>query len=165
MRSWHRLRRGPFGDELIVFWPSCFFPPRTGLGIITVGPQVVSATKAKGDEDVIRFLDQQKPKSLVFISFGSYSWIPDLAQTKVVIDTLDKLGLGVLVVNSLNPKFTKPRTDLIEYFADRVKTMDGRAMLVDWAPQMDVLQHQVSAGDGSRLYVGLCGSEYRPSRS
>jgi hypothetical protein len=142
MRSWHHLRQADFGDQLIVIWPACFSPnPKDGL--MTIGPQL-GEPKIEHDQDVIRFLDRQAPKSVVYISFGSYSWIPSLQQSILLFDTIRKLGLGVLVVNALNPILGAPRTDILEVVNDRLGKTQGRGLLVDWAPQNEVLLHPVS---------------------
>ena len=147
MRSYHRFRQQPLKDGLIIFWPSCFSPSsktESQAGLITVGPQLCSISEPKADHDVLRFLERQGPLSIVYISFGSHSWVPSLQQTNLLFDVLDKLGLGALVVNSAIPEFTAPRKDLLEILHDRLGRMGDKGMLTDWAPQDDVLRHRVS---------------------
>lgn len=110
---------------------------------MTIGPQPSTFAQPKED-DINRFLDRQPPKSLVYICFGSYTWIPNLRQTKILFDTIDKLGLGVLVINSLMTLFSSPRTDLLKLINERLERLGEKGMLVDWATQEVVLRQQGS---------------------
>lgn len=145
MRSWHRIEKEPSGEDLLVFWPSCFSPnlqPTSGL--IALDPQLCSTPQPKVDNEVLRFLDRQTARSIVFITFGSYSWVPTPRQTELLFNVLGTLGLGALVIKPELPYVKDANTDHLEFVRSGIERMGDKGMLVDWAPQEDVLLHQVS---------------------
>ena len=143
MRGWNGIRSAESGDKLLVFWPSCFSHQHNPR-LIPVGPQLSAISQAKPDQNVLRFLDRQTAQSIVYICFGSYSWIPTLDQTKLLFDTLDKLGVGALIIHAVMPVFGAPRPEIESLLRDRIARMGPKAMLTEWTPQIDVLRHEVS---------------------
>ncbi|KAL9232087.1 hypothetical protein vseg_007232 [Gypsophila vaccaria] len=96
------------------------------------------------DESCLDWLDQKKPNSVVYISFGS--WVSPISEAKVRNLALSLEQLRRPFIWVLGPGW---RDGLPNGYMDRVGKF---GKLVAWAPQMDVLQHK-SVG----CYLTHCG--------
>ncbi|MCH99550.1 UDP-glucose flavonoid 3-O-glucosyltransferase 6-like, partial [Trifolium medium] len=137
-------------------------PDLASLPIYPVGPILNSEPKTKGtvdSDDIINWLDDQPPSSVVFICFGSKGSF-DEGQVKEIALAIE--NSGARFVWSLRKPPQKgtaiPPTDyqlselasvLPEGFLDRT-TEIGR--VTGWAPQAQILSHSATGG-----FVSHCG--------
>ncbi|GAU22198.1 hypothetical protein TSUD_252260 [Trifolium subterraneum] len=137
-------------------------PDLVGLPIYPVGPILNPEPKTKGtvdSDDIINWLDDQPPSSVVFICFGSRGSF-DEDQVKEIALAVENSGARfVWSLRKPPPKGTMiPPTDyplselvsvLPEGFLDRTVEI-GR--VIGWAPQAQVLAHPATGG-----FVSHCG--------
>lgn len=110
--------------------------------VYLIGPQSHQQAMTKNptfwEEDMscIEWLDKQKPKSVVYISFGS--WVSPIGDAKIksLAMALETLGLNFIWVLGL-----AWREGLPKGFLERV-TKSSKGKVVSWAPQMKVLRHE-----------------------
>lgn len=121
--------------------------------VLPVGPllkynnsKCTNPTMWEIDSTCIKWLDLQRDKSVIYVSFGS--WVSPIESDKI-----KEIALGL--ENSERPflwvlkKEEAWQCGLPEGFMDRIK---GRGKIVEWAPQEEVLKHK-SIG----LYITHCG--------
>ncbi|KAK9666148.1 hypothetical protein RND81_14G164100 [Saponaria officinalis] len=123
--------------------------PNHGPTIYPIGPIVRNGFFEnlpfwEEDESCVNWLDQQKPNSVVYISFGS--WVSPIDETKVssLAKSLEELKRPFIWV--LGPGW---RDGLPNGYMDRIGKF---GKIVAWAPQIDVLQHK-----GVGCYLTHCG--------
>ncbi|XP_062109382.1 anthocyanidin 3-O-glucosyltransferase 2-like [Humulus lupulus] len=130
------------------------FPP-----VYTIGPLLdfKGNTNDKGSdhEQIMKWLDDQPPKSVVFLCFGNYGAF-STAQLKEIATGLERSGQRFLwSVRKAQPGKVSPvdyeNVDevLPQGFSERTKEM-GR--VCGWAPQVEVLAHPATGG-----FVSHCG--------
>ncbi|XP_022760081.1 UDP-glycosyltransferase 71K1-like [Durio zibethinus] len=113
--------------------------------------------KAQRNE-VMKWLDNQPPSTVVFLCFGSL--VPmDEAQAREIAQGLERCGhrflWSVRIQMPMNDESEKPNngTNLKEIlpqgFSERTK---GRGLVCSWAPQIEVLAHKSIGG-----FVSHCG--------
>lgn len=120
--------------------------------VLLVGPLSKHATIAKNpslweeDKSCIDWLDNQKPNSVIYISFGS--WVSPIGEEKVktLALTLEALGLPFIWVLGF-----AWREGLPDGYLDRVSN-SRQGKVVPWAPQLKVLQHNAVG-----FYLTHCG--------
>lgn len=100
----------------------------------------------RADSTCIGWLDAQRARSVVYVSFGS--WVGSIGPGKVreLALGLEATGRPFLWALKRDPSW---RAGLPDGFAGRVA---GRGKLVDWAPQQDVLRHAAVG-----CYLTHCG--------
>ncbi|KAF2308264.1 hypothetical protein GH714_039755 [Hevea brasiliensis] len=98
----------------------------------------------KEDMSSLQWLDKQKPKSVVYISFGS--WVRPIGEAKVRCLALSLEAMGQPFIWVLGPAW---REGLPGGYLERVSK---KGKVVSWAPQMEVLQHQAVG-----CYLTHCG--------
>ncbi|CAJ2634225.1 unnamed protein product [Trifolium pratense] len=137
-------------------------PDLSGLPIYPVGPILNPEPKTKSTvdyDDIINWLDDQPPSSVVFLCFGSRGFF-DEDQVKEFAVAVENSGVRfVWSLRKPPPKGTMiPPTDyplselvsvLPEGFLDRTVEI-GR--VIGWAPQAQVLAHPATGG-----FVSHCG--------
>ncbi|PON77624.1 UDP-glucuronosyl/UDP-glucosyltransferase [Trema orientale] len=117
--------------------------------VLPIGPlSKISTTKNPSlweeDDSCLKWLDKQRPNSVIYISFGS--WVSPIGESKVKSLAMALESLGHFFIWVLGNSW---RTGLPAGFAERVS---GRGKIVSWAPQMEVLKHR-SVG----FYLTHCG--------
>ncbi|PNX91884.1 UDP-glucose flavonoid 3-O-glucosyltransferase 6-like protein [Trifolium pratense] len=134
-------------------------PDLVGLPIYPVGPILNPEPKTKDADDIINWLDDQPPSSVVFICFGSRGSF-DEDQVKEIALAVENSGAHfVWSLRKPPPKGTMiPPTDYLlselvlvlpEGFLDRTVEI-GR--VIGWAPQAQILAHPAAGG-----FVSHCG--------
>ncbi|XP_061347194.1 UDP-glycosyltransferase 71K2-like [Gastrolobium bilobum] len=97
---------------------------------------------------VLKWLDEQPPSSVVFLCFGSRgSFIP--SQTREIALGLQCSGVRFLWAMRSPPGSDNAESALPEGF---LEWMEGKGMLCEWAPQVEVLAHRAIGG-----FVSHCG--------
>lgn len=96
------------------------------------------------DMSSLQWLDDQKPKSVVYISFGS--WVSPIGEAKVNSLALALEAMRQPFIWVLGPAW---REGLPEGYLERVTKL---GKVVSWAPQMEVLQHKAVG-----CYLTHCG--------
>ncbi|KAK9059034.1 hypothetical protein SSX86_021653 [Deinandra increscens subsp. villosa] len=108
------------------------------------------------EDDVMRWLDNQPPSSVVLLCFGSLGSF-EAVQVKEIARALEHSGYRfVWSLRQASNKTTKfprdykdPRTVLPEGFLERT---DGIGKVIGWAPQVELLAHRAVGG-----FVSHCG--------
>ncbi|KAH7284642.1 hypothetical protein KP509_34G064000 [Ceratopteris richardii] len=118
--------------------------------VYAVGPLLPEPGRSFGDlihsstDECLRWLDKQKPSSVLYVSFGSIAMISE-AQLAEVAAALESSECAFLMV---------VRTAMMEGGEDARFPMgfrerlfeSGRAFFVEWAPQSQVLSHAAIGG-------------------
>jgi hypothetical protein len=134
-------------------------PDLAGLPLYPVGPILNPEPKTKGTDDIINWLDDQPPSSVVFICFGSRGSF-DEDQVKEIALAVENSGARfVWSLRKPAPKGTMiPPTDyplselvsvLPDGFLDRTVEI---GKVIGWAPQAQILAHPATGG-----FVSHCG--------
>ncbi|BAT81549.1 hypothetical protein LR48_Vigan10g275800 [Vigna angularis] len=98
---------------------------------------------------ILKWLDEQPDSSVVFLCFGSRGSF-DPPQTREIAQALQRTGVRFLWTKRSPPTTTKKEErTLPEGF---LEWTEGRGMLCDWAPQVEVLAHKAIGG-----FVSHCG--------
>jgi UDP:flavonoid glycosyltransferase YjiC (YdhE family) len=121
---------------------------------LPLGPLVAPTSRLAGhflpeDPTCLTWLDAQAPGSVVYVAFGSSGFL-DATQFQELADGLALSGRPFLWV--VRPKFTTGvgvEQDWFDVFKRRV---EGRGLVVGWAPQQRVLSHPSVA-----CFVSHCG--------
>ena len=151
-------------EELESYAVHSFFshPELVGVPIYPVGPILNLEPKTEGTvdyNDIIKWLDDQPPSSVVFLCFGSRGSF-DEDQIREIAFAIENSGARfVWCLRKPPPKGTKiapsdyPLSDLDsvlpEGFLDRTREL-GR--VIGWAPQAQILAHPATGG-----FVSHCG--------
>ena len=99
-------------------------------------------------DKILKWLDEQPPSSVVFLCFGSRgSFGP--SQTREIALALQRSGVRFLWAMRSPPTKVNDESALPEGF---LEWMEGRGMLCEWAPQVEVLAHKAIGG-----FVSHCG--------
>ncbi|XP_004491632.1 putative UDP-glucose flavonoid 3-O-glucosyltransferase 3 [Cicer arietinum] len=133
-------------------------PTLRDLPIYPVGP-ILNPKSNVDSDDVIKWLDDQPPSSVVFLCFGSMGTF-DEEQVREIALAIERSGVRFLwSLRKPQPQGTMvPPSDytlsqmlevLPEGFLDRTANI-GR--VIGWAPQVQVLAHQATGG-----FVSHCG--------
>ncbi|GLJ07750.1 hypothetical protein SUGI_0073580 [Cryptomeria japonica] len=111
-----------------------------------------------GEEELVRFLDSQRSCSVVYISFGSQTFLTE-EQSKALASGLEASGQPFIWAIKVSPKMESgtsdapidlARTYLPEGFLERTK---NRGLVIwGWVPQLVILSHP-SAG----AFMSHCG--------
>ncbi|KAI4305547.1 hypothetical protein L6164_028907 [Bauhinia variegata] len=131
--------------------------------IYTVGPLInhknentMQSNNQSQHDEIMRWLDEQPPSSVVFLCFGSrgYFGVPQLKETALGLERSGHRFLWSIRIASKgkSPRPNEdidPKTILPEGFLDRTK---GRGYVCGWAPQVEVLAHKAVGG-----FVSHCG--------
>ncbi|KAI3829070.1 hypothetical protein L1987_03184 [Smallanthus sonchifolius] len=116
-----------------------------------------SSARKPFDDDVIRWLDNQPPSSVVFLCFGSMGSF-DEAQVKEIACGLEQSGHRFVWSLRRPPSdqtsrapsdYEDPSVVLPEGFMERTR---GIGKVIGWAPQVAVLSHNAVGG-----FVSHCG--------
>jgi len=123
--------------------------PKSGPIICPIGPVRgdglnESPTFWEEDRSCLDWLHQQKPNSVVYISFGS--WVSPIGEGKVRSLALTLEALRRPFIWVLGPAW---REGLPSGYYERVERF---GKIVAWAPQVDVLQHEAVG-----CYLTHCG--------
>lgn len=135
--------------EKLADWIICNSTHDLELGAFTLSPEVqpigpLIASNRKGnsagcfwkeDTRCLKWLDQQQPKSVIYVAFGSIA-IFDKTQFQELALGLEHIGRPFLWV--VRPGITKETCVYPEGFEERVA---NRGRIVEWAPQQKVLSH------------------------
>ncbi|KAL0404887.1 UNVERIFIED_CONTAM: Zeatin O-glucosyltransferase [Sesamum radiatum] len=123
-----------------------------------VGAELVERKKPSSNSDsrhrCLKWLDRQGPNSVILVSFGTTSTLPDTQIQKLATGLEKSKQKFVWVLrdadggNFLGRKVK--RVELPKGFEERVKK---RGMIVrDWAPQLEILGHSATGG-----FMSHCG--------
>ncbi|KAK7275981.1 hypothetical protein RIF29_17109 [Crotalaria pallida] len=126
-------------------------PPIYAVGplIDLKGHQNPSLDQTKHD-GILKWLDKQPPSSVVFLCFGSRgSFGP--SQTREIALGLQLSGVKFLWALRSQPTVDNTDQTLPEGFLEWME-VEGKGMLCEWAPQVEVLAHKAVGG-----FVSHCG--------
>ncbi|XP_024526584.1 7-deoxyloganetin glucosyltransferase [Selaginella moellendorffii] len=124
---------------------------------VTVGPLLVEDTGGRKslwseDEACLKWLDSQKPGSVLYISFGSIASIAG-AQMRSIVKGLGDTRqpfLWAMRKNLLVPDSDYSERSFQEFMG--ATKAQGQGLIVEWAPQVKVLQHRALGG-----HLSHCG--------
>nr|AFJ52979.1 UDP-glycosyltransferase 1 [Linum usitatissimum] len=127
--------------------PSLHKPQR----ILQVGPLIEDQPRSTislwdHDSTCLQWLDTQKPRSVVYISFGS--WVSPIGESKVMALATALEAIGTPFIWVLGSAW---RQGLPSGYEERL-SIRGGGQVVKWAPQMEVLMH-IAVG----CYLTHCG--------
>ncbi|KAL2317506.1 hypothetical protein Fmac_031382 [Flemingia macrophylla] len=98
---------------------------------------------------ILKWLDEQPRSSVVFLCFGSRGSF-DSSQTREIALALQRSGVRFLWAMRSPPSIDNDKTKILpEGF---LEWMEGRGMMCEWAPQVEVLAHKAIGG-----FVSHCG--------
>ncbi|XP_050230798.1 UDP-glycosyltransferase 82A1 [Mercurialis annua] len=116
------------------------------VGALNSSKQGVTKCPSLWEEDksCLQWLDEQKPNSVLYISFGS--WVSPIEEAKVasLASTLEEIGQPFIWV--LGHAW---RQGLPKRYPERVSK---QGKVVSWAPQMEILKHEAVG-----CYLTHCG--------
>ncbi|KAI4984959.1 hypothetical protein ZWY2020_017589 [Hordeum vulgare] len=121
---------------------------------LPLGPLVAPTSRPAGHflaEDLacLAWLDAQPPGTVVYVAFGSSGFL-DATQFQELADGLELSGRPFLLV--VRPNFTTGAgQDRFEFEAFK-RRVEGKGLVVGWAPQQRVLSHPAVA-----CFVSHCG--------
>ncbi|XP_059283317.1 UDP-glycosyltransferase 71K3-like [Lycium ferocissimum] len=102
------------------------------------------------DEEIMKWLDQQPPSSVLFLCFGSVGFFepPQLIEMAIA---LERSGVRFLwsIRHPVDAELSKFEEILPEGFLERTK---NRGIVCGWAPQVDILAHKATGA-----FVSHCG--------
>jgi UDP:flavonoid glycosyltransferase YjiC (YdhE family) len=118
--------------------------------VLPVGPLVAPMSRPTGhflpeDQTCLSWLDTQAPSSVIYVAFGS-STVFDSAKFQELAETLSSWPFLWVV----RPNFTKAVDE--EWFNKFKHRLNGKGMIVTWAPQQRVLSHRSIA-----CFITHCG--------
>ncbi|KAF3619227.1 Zeatin O-xylosyltransferase [Capsicum annuum] len=104
--------------------------------------------------ECLEFLDKQDVNSVIFVSFGSTTTLSQeqINELALGLEQSNHRFIWVLRKGSDNKEKLREKDGKIELpdgFEERVK---GRGMVVNWAPQLDILRHSSTGG-----FLSHCG--------
>ncbi|XP_062214542.1 UDP-glycosyltransferase 83A1-like [Phragmites australis] len=108
---------------------------------LPVGPLVAPMSRPTGhfwpeDQTCLTWLDTQAPSSVIYVAFGS-STVFDTTRFQELANGLALSGWPFVWV--VRPNFTKEIEE--EWFKQFKHSVDGKGLVVSWAPQQRVLSH------------------------
>ncbi|KAG4954965.1 hypothetical protein JHK82_040538 [Glycine max] len=125
-------------------------PPIYAVGpLIDLKGNKSNPTLDQGQHDrILKWLDEQPDSSVVFLCFGSKGSF-DPSQTREIALAIQHSG-----VRFLWSIHSPPTTDIEERILPEgfLEWMEGRGMLCEWAPQVEILAHKAIGG-----FVSHCG--------
>ncbi|CAO2815400.1 unnamed protein product [Amaranthus hypochondriacus] len=135
-----------FPNEPQTLWASNsdYNPKVYPIGPLSSNGLHESPTLWEEDGSVMDWLEQQKPNSVIYISFGS--WVSPIGEAKVRSLALALEELKRPFIWALGPTW---RDGLPKGYIERV---EKQGKIVTWAPQIEVLQHK-----GVGCYLTHCG--------
>ncbi|XP_019193899.1 PREDICTED: UDP-glycosyltransferase 71A15-like [Ipomoea nil] len=125
--------------------------------VYTVGPLLAPQKEHAGKEEIINWLSEQPPSSVVFLCFGSQGGF-EAPQIHQIATALERSGRRFLwsirrpcslTSSERASDFTSFDTILPPGFAERTR---NRGKVCGWAPQVEVLAHRATAA-----FVSHCG--------
>lgn len=123
-----------------------YFQDTIGKPVFSVGPltPVVQAAAVGSDRsDVLQWLDQQRAASVVFVSFGSETFLSEHQIQELALG-LESSGLPFLWCLRFPPYSDGDRDYLPEGYETRTQ---GRGLIVQgWVPQLRILSHSSVGG-------------------
>ncbi|GMI97192.1 UDP-glucosyl transferase 71D1 [Hibiscus trionum] len=118
--------------------------------VYPVGPVIDfnGLSYSNSDDKVMKWLDGQPQSSVVFLCFGSMGSFK-APQVKEIALALERRGFRFLWSLRVPPPHNDASEMLPEGFLQRVQ---GRGIICDWAPQLQVLAHKAIGG-----FISHCG--------
>lgn len=126
-------------------------PPVYTVGfLLDLEGQKGKETSKSEDEEIMKWLDQQPPSSVLFLCFGS-AGIFEPSQLIEMAIALERSGVSFLwsIRRPADAEPTKFEEILPEGFLERTQT---RGLVCGWAPQVDILAHTATGA-----FVSHCG--------
>lgn len=126
-------------------------PPLYTVGfLLDLKGQTGKGNSKSETEEIMKWLDQQPPSSVLFLCFGSAGIFEPPQLIEMAIG-LEQSGVRFLwsIRLRVDDEATKLEKILPEGFLDRTK---NRGMICRWAPQVDILAHKATGA-----FVSHCG--------
>ncbi|KMT08771.1 hypothetical protein BVRB_6g134950 [Beta vulgaris subsp. vulgaris] len=128
----------------------------TGLKIWNIGPYCLRVNRKEENAessywmDCLKWLDQKKPNSVLYVSFGSLTRFPD-DQLREIAAGLEASGHDFIwVVRKKKEEETMEEDNegyfSTEEFRKKVEKSNKGLIIEDWAPQLSILEHQAIGG-------------------
>ncbi|KAK0591907.1 hypothetical protein LWI29_010102 [Acer saccharum] len=118
--------------------------------IVSVGPLVQRPQDHDGDEKIMDWLSKKEASSVVFVSFGSENFLSE-EEREEMANGLELSNVDFIwVVRFHGENNVKSIHEALPSgFMERIQ---GKGLIVDWAPQAKILAHTSSGG-----FVSHCG--------
>ncbi|XP_076917376.1 solanidine UDP-glucose glucosyltransferase 1-like [Bidens hawaiensis] len=122
-----------------------YFKKITGMKIWHIGPlfQFVNDGGALEKNSSLTWLDDQKPKSVIYVCFGSMVRFPEAQITEIALALEESKKPFVWVVRK---KGNEGVGGLPEGFVERMVTENKGLIITGWASQVEILQHPSVGG-------------------
>ncbi|KAK3205510.1 hypothetical protein Dsin_019556 [Dipteronia sinensis] len=121
--------------------------------LVPVGPLVQRPQDHDGDEKIMDWLNKKEASSVVFVSFGSESFLSQ-EEIEEMAHGLELSNVDFIWVVRFHGGHNNVKTiheALPQGFLDRIQ-IQGKGLILDWAPQAKILAHTSSGG-----FVSHCG--------
>ena len=131
------------------------FPMMKCIALRFVGPLIPSGTEIsvshlEHQEKVKKWLDTKEATSVVYVSFGSIAF-PAPEQTAEIAKALLKLGQPFIWSLPSSQHQCLP-AEIKDEIGEQFDAVDGRFLVLPWAPQRVILQHPTTA-----VFLSHCG--------
>ncbi|XP_024526231.1 UDP-glycosyltransferase 85A7 [Selaginella moellendorffii] len=116
--------------------------------LVVLGPVLPSSSSsletAKDTGVILKWLNNKKKASVLYISFGTVAGIDSMRSIEELARGLEVSGIDFVWVFRTNLVEDKDE-DFMEKFQERTKALE-KGLVVPWAPQLQVLQHNAVGG-------------------
>ncbi|KAK1587097.1 hypothetical protein Q3G72_009453 [Acer saccharum] len=122
--------------------------------VVPVGPLVQRPQDHDGDEKIMDWLNKKEASSVVFVSFGSENFLSkeEIEEMAHGLELSNVDFIWVVRFHGENNNVKKTIHEALpQGFLDRIQ-IQGKGLIVDWAPQAKILAHTSSGG-----FVSHCG--------
>ncbi|TXG67941.1 hypothetical protein EZV62_009216 [Acer yangbiense] len=122
--------------------------------VVPVGPLVQRPLDHDGDEKIMDWLNKKEASSVVFVSFGSENFLSQ-EEIEEMAHGLELSNVDFIWVVRFEGEINNVKKTIHEAlpqgFLERIQ-IQGKGLIIDWAPQVKILAHTSSGG-----FVSHCG--------
>ncbi|KAK2640919.1 hypothetical protein Ddye_022682 [Dipteronia dyeriana] len=128
--------------------PAELFGDLVPVGTLVQGPQ-----DHDGDEKIMDWLNKKEASSVVFVSFGSENFLSqeEIEEMAHGLELSNVDFIWVVRIHGANNNVKTIHEALPQGLLDRIQ-IQGKGLILDWAPQAKILAHKSSGG-----FVSHCG--------
>ncbi|KAM3321380.1 zeatin O-glucosyltransferase [Capsicum chacoense] len=132
--------------------------PSWGFGpfhmLVESHDSISSSSSNMTRHECLEFLDKQDPSSVIFVSFGSTTTLSQeqVNELALGLEQSNHRFIWVLRKGSDDKEKLREKDGKIELPEGFEKRVEGRGMLINWAPQLEILRHSSTGG-----FLSHCG--------